>query len=142
MRTLIPHVLAPVFVLVLMTFALLALTGYRRLGAVRAGEVRVGDIALGQNAWPPHALKASNAFNNQFQLPILFYALVAFALLTGKQDVFFIVCEWLFVLTRLVHAGIHVTSNNVMQRFAAYVAGFAILALMWVWYAIRILGAF
>jgi hypothetical protein len=140
-RTLVPHVLAPVFVLVLMTFALLVMTGRSRLADLRERRLRISDIALGQNVWPDKTAQVGNAFNNQFQLPLLFYVLVIFALMTGKQDYVFIVAEWLFVLLRLVHAAIHVTSNNVVWRFQAYVAGAVVLMLMWAWYAIRILLA-
>jgi hypothetical protein len=140
-RTLVPHVLAPGFALVLMTFALLVMTGRSRLGDLRERRLRISDIALGQNVWPDKTAQVGNAFNNQFQLPLLFYVLVIFALMTGKQDYVFIVAEWLFVLLRLVHAAIHVTSNNVVWRFQAYVAGAVVLMLMWAWYAIRILLA-
>lgn len=141
MRTLVPHVLAPVFVLVFMTFALLIMTARSRLADLRERRLRISDIALGQNVWPDKTAQVGNAFNNQFQLPLLFYVLVIFALMTGKQDYVFIVAEWLFVLLRLVHAAIHVTSNNVVWRFQAYVAGAVVLMLMWAWYAVRILLA-
>ncbi len=141
MRTIIPAVMAPVFVLVLMTFVLLLMTGYARFGDLRERRLRIADIALGQNAWPDRTMQISNAFNNQFQIPILFYLLVGFVLLTGKQDYFFIVAQWLFVISRIGHAYIHVTSNHVQQRFSFYLVGAVILMLMWVWYAIRILAA-
>jgi len=140
-RTLVPYVLAPVFVLVLMTFALLIMTGRARLADLRAGRLRIADIALGQNAWPDSTAQIGNAFNNQFQLPLLFYVLVILALMTGKQDYVFIIAEWVFVLLRIAHAAIHVTSNNVVWRFQAYVAGAVVLMLMWAWYAVRILLA-
>ena len=141
MRTIIPYVLAPVFVLVLLTFALLIMTGRARLAALREGHVRIGDIALGQNAWPDRTQQISNAFDNQFQLPVMFYVLVILVLMTGKQDYIFIAAEWLFVLSRVGHAAVHVTSNNVQQRFYVYVAGALLLMLMWLWYAVRVLAA-
>lgn len=138
MRTLVPHVLAPVFVLVLMTFVLLVLTGRARVTDLRARRLRMSDIALGQSAWPDSTLQYGNAFNNQFQLPVLFYVLVALALLTGKTDYVFIACEWLFVILRALHAYVHVTSNDVLRRFQAYVVGALVLMAMWLWYAMRI----
>jgi hypothetical protein len=141
MRTIIPSVMAPVFVLVLMTFILLFMMGFARVNDLRARRLRISGIALGQNAWPERTLQIGNAFNNQFQLPVLFYALVAFVLLTGKHDYLFIAGEWLFVILRIGHALIHITSNNVQQRFAVYVGGVFVLVLMWIWYAIRILAA-
>lgn len=141
MRTIIPMALAPVFVLVLMTFVLLIATGHARVRDLTERRVRMADIALGQGAWPPKTAQIAAAFNNQFQLPALFYILVILTLLTGKQDYFFVAAEWLFVLLRIAHAAIHVTTNDVPRRFQAFVAGAFVLMLMWLWYAVRILAA-
>ncbi len=141
MRTIIPWVMAPVLVLVLMTFALLIMTGLARVNALRAGQVKIADIALGQNAWPGRTAQIGNSYNNQMQLPLLFYVLVAFVLLTGKQDYLFIASEWLFVILRIGHAAIHVTSNNVPRRFYLFAAGVVVLLMMWIWYAVRIMAA-
>lgn len=141
MRTIVPMVLAPVFVLVLMTFALLLAAGYARVRDLNTRKLRISDIALGQNAWPEKTAQIGNAFNNQFQLPLLFYVLVVLVLVTGKQDWVFVGAQWLFVLTRIAHAAIHVTSNHVPRRFQAYAAGVFVLMAMWLWYMVRILFA-
>jgi len=135
----IQAVLLPVCVQIALTFALLYWQGFVRVGHTRRGEVKVRDIALGQPNWPVQATKLGNAFMNQFQLPILFYALVAFALLTRKADLAFVVLSWLFVLSRLVHAYIFVTSNRVSRRFFAFTVGSLTLLVMWALFAIRIL---
>jgi hypothetical protein len=136
----IQSVLLPVFVQVALTFALLYWNGYVRVGHTRRGEVKIRDIALRQANWPEQATKIGNAFHNQLEIPILFYALVAFALLTRKADLVFVVLSWLFVLSRLVHAYIHVTSNRVSRRFFAYSVGTLTLLVMWVIFALRILA--
>src|SRR5690349_11817930 len=99
----ITAILLPVFVLVGLTFILLALTGNRRVRSPQAGEGQVADIALGERNWPKRALQFQNAFHNQFEMPILFYLLVAFALITRKADMLFVVMSWMFVASRLVH---------------------------------------
>ena len=126
---------------VLLIFALMFMMGRARLRDLQARTLRVSDIALGQNVWPDKTAQIGNAFNNQFQMPLLFFVLVIFTLMTGKQDYLFIICEWLFVLLRLGHAYVHVTSNNVPRRFQLYVAGTLLLMLMWIWYAIRVMAA-
>jgi hypothetical protein len=137
----IQAVLAPVFVLVALTFALLFTMGRKRVGALRQGQTRIGDIALGQPNWPVNVTQAGNAFNNQFQLPFLFYALVAFALIVRKTDLLFVAMSWIFVALRIVHAGIHITTNRVTRRFMAYTAGVMVLMAMWIVFAVRILLA-
>ena len=135
------ELLLAVFVEVGLTFALLAMLGRARVRAVEAGEVRLKDIALGQNAWPERITKIGNAFRNQLELPVLFYVLAALALATRMADLPLVVLAWLFVAMRIVHAVIHVTHNHVRARFFAYVAGYAALVAMWVYFAVRVLTA-
>ena len=134
-------ILLPLFVQVGLTFFLLFWTAHARVGAVRRREVAIPDIALGQPGWPKGVTLIGNAYHNQLQLPVLFYVLVILALLTRKADTFFVVLAWMFVTTRLVHAGIHVTSNDMRTRFAAFAAGALILLIMWIVFALRIFFA-
>ena len=115
-------ILYPVFVQALLTFIVYGLLAVARARAIRAmGHQRSpGDLALGRVTWPEDAEKRAANQRNQFELPVLFYAVVAFALLA-----------WLFVLTRLVHAAIHVGPNKVRWRSPAFALGLLILALMW-----------
>ena len=132
-------ILAPVFALVALLFFLTGRMAATRVGAIKAGEIKMRDIALGQNAWSDPVQQTSNAYANNLQLPVLFYALVAFAMLTKEADLLFVVMAWLFVASRYAHAYIHITSNNVPRRFNAFAAGVLVLALMWVIFAVRIL---
>jgi hypothetical protein len=133
-------ILAPLFVQVALTFALLVWMGAARIAAVRHGETRVRDIALGQSNWPPRIQQISNCYHNQFQLPMLFYVLVVLAYILHKADYLFVIMAWVFVALRIVHAAIHTTSNHVGHRFQAFAAGAVILLLMWVVFAVRILA--
>jgi hypothetical protein len=137
----ISAIILPVLVQVGLTFLLLLWMGRTRVGHLRKGEVRVKDIALGERNWPARVTQIQNAYHNQFELPVLFYALVALALITRKADMLFVVMSWMFVVSRLVHAAIHTTSNKISQRFMAFVVGVLILAAMWVIFGIRIFAA-
>jgi hypothetical protein len=137
----IASILLPVFVQVALTFALLMRLGTARTASVSAGQTKVRDIALGQSNWPPEITQVGNCFNNQFQLPTLFYVLVTLALILHKADLLFVILSWVFVISRFVHAGVHITSNNVTHRFAAYTVGLLALLVMWAIFAIRILFA-
>ncbi|HVY19477.1 MAG TPA: MAPEG family protein [Bauldia sp.] len=128
--------LAPVFVQIALTFVLLLRMGTLRIRALRARQLRIRDIALGEPNWPQAATQAQNAYQNQLELPVLFYALVALVLTTGHATTPLVVLAWLFVLSRIAHAAIHSTSNNVPQRFAVYCIGLADLMLMWVLFAL------
>jgi len=135
----IAAVLAPVFAQVALTFALLFWMGGSRVASLRAGQVRIKDIALAQPAWPERIMRIGNTYHNQFETPVLFYALVAFAILTRKADFWFVVLSWLYVLARVVHASIYTTNNVVQRRFQVFLVGAVILVLMWLIFAVRIL---
>ena len=134
----IPAVLAPVFAQILLTFVLLLWMGRVRFAAVRSGEVRAKDIALGERAWPPRVTQIANAFGNQFETPVLFYALVAFALLARKADFLFVIMSWAYVLSRLAHAYVHATTNTLLLRFRIFLLGTLVLMAMWILFAVRI----
>ena len=115
------------------------LTGRVRVAAVRRGDVHPRDIALRESNWPKHETQIANAYHNQLELPVLFYMLTILAIITRHADLLFVVLAWLFVVMRLVHVYIHLTSNRVGQRFAAFAACVLVLLVMWVIFAVRLL---
>lgn len=135
-----PALVLPVIVQALMTFALLYWMGAVRTRATASREVHIRQIALGQPAWPDRVTQISNAYHNQLQLPLLFYAVAAFALIAGKADTVMVALAWGFVALRLVHAWIHTTSNHVPRRFYAFFAGSVVLLAMWLWLGLRVLA--
>ena len=132
-------VLLPVFVLIGLAFALLLGMATVRTRSLRSGETRFEDIALREPNWSVRATQIANCFSNQFEIPVLFYVLIALALPLRHADLVIVVLSWVFVVTRFVHAGIFVTSNNVPQRGMAWFAGVVVLMVMWIYFALRIL---
>ncbi len=133
-------ILLPVFVQVALIVVLALVMGARRLSVVRSRQVRAGDVSMGERTWPAPAQRAANAFSNQFELPVLFFALVPLVIITRKADLLYVVLSWIFVLSRIIHAGVYVTTNYVPYRFGAYCVGAVALTLLWVEFAIRILA--
>jgi hypothetical protein len=136
-------ILYPVFVQVFLTLAALASLAVARTRAVRSMDRQRGnpDLAMGRAAWPDDATKRAANFRNQFERPVLFYAVVAFALITKGTDFLMLVLAWAFVLTRVLHAAIQVGPNKVRWRTPAYALGFLILALMWIKLALHVMTA-
>ena len=130
-------VLLPVFVLVGLTFVLLLWMAGARRQALVGGETKIRDIALGQPNWPDRATQVGNCFANQFELPLLFYILIALALPLRHADLVIVLLSWVFVVTRFAHAGIFVTSNNVQQRGMVWFAGVLVLFAMWLYFALK-----
>ena len=118
-------VLLPVFLSVGLTFALLLGMVTTRTRAKKAGGV--GNDQFG------------DCFSNQFELPLLFYVLIALALPLRHVDFVMVLLSWVFVVARFAHAGIFVTSNNLQQRGSAWFAGVLVLFAMWLYFALSIL---
>jgi len=136
-------ILYPVFVHVLLVVVVGALMAAARARAVRTMDRQRGnpDLAMGRVAWPDDATKRADNYRNQFELPVLFYAVVAFGLITKGADIVMILLAWLFVLTRVVHAAIHVGPNKVRWRSPAFAIGFLIVAVMWIKLFLHVLTA-
>lgn len=134
------ELLAPVFVQIALTFALLVATGVSRVLALRRRQVRLKDIALGQSAWPERVTLIGRSFQNQLELPVLFFVAIVLAIVTHNAGWPMVPLAWAFVAARLAHAAVHVTSNVVTVRFYLYMLGMLILAAMWGLLAVRVMS--
>jgi hypothetical protein len=114
------------------------MAGARR-NALVGGGTKPRDIVLGQPNWPSRATQIGNCYRNQFELPVLFYALIALALPLRHADLVIVMLSWVFVVTRFVHAGIFTSSNDLNQRSLAWFAGGLVLLAMWIYFALKIL---
>jgi len=135
----VPIVLLPLFVEVLLTFAVMLGMMYHRTSALRRGDARFERIALREPNWPQRSMQFANAFANQFELPVLFYVLTILSIMTHHADMIYWVLAWVFVLCRVLQAGVHVTSNDVRLRGAFYGVGAIVLSVMWLIFIVRIL---
>ena len=132
-------VLAPLFVQVVLTFALLVWLAYQRVTLISSGVVKRTDIALREPNWRARTLQLQNAVSNQFEVPVLFYALAILSIVTRHADLAFVILAWVFVLLRIIHASIHVTDNDVRRRGLTFIAATTVLMVMWILFMLRIL---
>jgi hypothetical protein len=137
----VQFILLPLFVQVLLTFCVMFGMMYCRTSTLQRGETRFEDIALREPNWPIRATQFGYSFSNQFELPVLFYVLTILEIVTRHADLLFVVLAWIFVVTRVFQAVIHVTNNNVRVRGAFYGVGAIILVIMWMIFIVRILLA-
>lgn len=126
-------IFAPVLVQIALTVAL-----YLRLAVVkRRARATPGfdaaRAALHDDAWPDDVLKVSNNIRNQFEAPVLFYALAFVLFALSRVDAVSLGFASTFVALRVVHATIHTTSNVVKYRRRVFIAATATLFAMWVY---------
>jgi hypothetical protein len=131
--------LLPLFVQIALTFVLGFWMAAQRGPAVRRNEIDGRKIALREPNWPPHMRQVGNAYQNQLEMPMLFYVLTILAIVTRQADLFFVVLAWIFVALRILHAYVHVTDNHLGRRGAFFGAAAVVLLIMWIQFAVRIL---
>ncbi len=132
-------ILLPLFVQTGLAFFLIIWMAKERTALLQLREVKWQDIALRQKAWPDRAQQIANCFENQFEKPVLFYALVVLAIITKRADLLFVM-EWLFVASRVAHAYVFTTSNYVPLHGQFFIAGTILSLFMWEIFALRILA--
>lgn len=123
-------IFVPVVGQVLLTLGVYASLARAKAKALRAGEVDEARRGLHDDAWPESVLKINNNIRNQFELPVLFYVLVIVLWLLGAAGAFAQLVAWLFFLSRLVHAYIHLGSNYVPYRRKAFMFGAVMLMIL------------
>ena len=132
-------ILLPLFVEVILTFALLIWLGPLRARDFRSGLVREEDIDLRQPNWSKRTLQVQYSLGNQFELPVLFYVLTILAYVTHHAGTLFVALAWVFVIFRLLQAYVHVTSNKVRLRGKFFIVSALALAIMWIVFIVEIL---
>jgi hypothetical protein len=95
------------------------LNGARKKSALKAG-LHQPESATNNKAWPLPVVLTSNALENQFQFPIVFYVLCLILAQLEAVSVFGLSVAWVYVVSRWGHAIVHVTSNTVAYRFRCF----------------------
>lgn len=114
-----------------LVFCLYALLVVRRAAVVRAGKVE--RIAFRENLAEPEESRVVNkAIANQFELPVLFYAVSILLFMTEADNIVAVVLAWFFVVARYVQAAMQLTGNLPLRRLS-FMLGFVALFLMWLW---------
>jgi hypothetical protein len=132
------HIFIPFAGMLLLTLLVWINLFYHRIGHVNRTGVQPRTRA-DLDAFPAHAVAASNNFQNLFELPVLFYAVVLALFALNQVDLVHVACAYGFLLFRALHSLIHCTYNHIMQRFAMYAVA---SLLLWVMVVRLALGIF
>ena len=100
----IQEVLLPLFLEVILTFALLFRLAPLRTIDFSSGVARPENVALREPNWSKRSLQVGYSYSNQFELPVLFYLLTILAWVTRHADLVFVVLAWIFVIFRYLQA--------------------------------------
>lgn len=125
--------LYPMAAMVLLTLIIGLMAVTVRIASVRSGAVKARYYKLMQGQEVPEAvIKTGRNFNNQFEVPTLFYLACTLHLIVGAVTPLALGLAWAFVVLRVIHSWIHIGYNHVLHRLAAFFAGFACVLALWV----------
>jgi hypothetical protein len=103
---------------------------YARWAAVKRGEVDYSSFEFNREE-PPAVARIRLNLANQFEWPVVFYALVVLLIALGKVTMFDVVAAWVFVVGRIIHTLVQTLTDNVPLRGNVFMINFlAVMALL------------
>lgn len=115
----------------LLVVYLYAQLGKMKVRATLKGEVDQNRRALHEDAWPDYVIQINNNIHNQFEIPVLFYAVSMIFWMMGEVSIFVLMLCVAFVGTRFFHTYIHIGANDVLKRRKVFSYGcYIVLALV------------
>ena len=111
------------------TFVLYVWLAIARSRAVARGEVKYSAFALGRNE-PTDVARITRNLANQFELPVIFYAVVVLLVVIGRVSTIDVLAAWVFVAGRVIHTLVQTLTDDVPLRGRAFVINFVALVVL------------
>ena len=124
--------LYPMVAMVLLTFIVGAIAVKVRFASVKGGEVSAKYYKLmnGEDV-PEIVTKTTRCFNNQFEIPVLFYVACTLYISLDIESLAGVILAWLFFALRCIHAYIHLTYNHIIHRMSVFWLAFVSVIILW-----------
>lgn len=122
-------ILAALLAQVILTIVVYVVLVRARYAAVRRGEARVSQYVVVKDE-PDWLARITRNVANQYELPVLFYALVLMLVAINRVTMFDVIIAWAFVAVRLAHAVIHIRTSDVMLRMRVFGIGLVLVGLL------------
>lgn len=123
----------PMFAMVLLTLIVAGILLFSRINAAKSGSVDPRVFKLNQSKEiPDRLIQITNNYSNLFEIPLLFYIACLLAIVLQYECKLLIGMAWLFVASRVVHSGIHLTRNKIIPRLFAFLTGIICVLIMWI----------
>ena len=113
----------PVLATMLLTFVVWVTMYVRRISFLTRSGISAGELAVPgtlARLSPAAVANPADNFRNLFEIPVLFYALALWLVVTNRVDATYLCAAWVFVIFRTLHSAVHCTVNIVMLRFYLY----------------------
>ena len=125
-----PAILWPVLGHLALLNFLFVMVSCQRFVAVRDGAAEQNQFArAGQE--PERSRRWARNLDNQFQVPMLFYAIVVLLLARDGADGWQVALAWVFLFGRVVHTGVQVSGDDVRLRGMVFTVNYLAVMAMW-----------
>ena len=95
-------ILYPLFAMALLTLFVALRMLSLRIKSVRSGKLSVGYFRLNEGGEVPGVLaRATQHYDNLFEMPVLFYLVVIVIFITNRVDVLQLILAWLYFVSRV-----------------------------------------
>jgi hypothetical protein len=111
------------------TFVLYVWLTIARSRAVARGEVKYSAFALSRSE-PPDIARITRNLANQFELPVIFYAVVVLLVVIGRVSLIDVLAAWVFVAGRVIHTLVQTLTDDVPLRGRVFMINFAALMVL------------
>tara|TARA_B110000438_G_scaffold260728_1_gene270971 strand:+ start:244 stop:660 length:417 start_codon:yes stop_codon:yes gene_type:complete len=128
-------ILYPLFMMVILTFAVVYGLFFINLQALRKKDVRLSFFKLFKSDGDtPHYMEAARMhYRNMFEVPLLFYVLVLFLYFSNAVTALDVILTWLFVGGRFAHFLVRsFRYDDVLIRFKCFGFSIIILTIHWI----------
>lgn len=122
------------FVLIALCYVWL---GIQRQAAMRSKAVPTTDFAPGADE-PRGSFEARRHLANQFELPVLFFAVIGFLFAVDGVSFLELAVAWLYIVARVLHS-VGALAGPLALRHIAFFAAFLLCTVLWIDLAIRII---
>lgn len=112
-------------------FALGVLNFRTRFLAIRKREVHFKFFTTYTGDAPEWVIRMGRHYDNQFQLPLLFFAAGVLNSTLPNVNYVSVGLAWFFVLARMAHTFVHLGGNYLPARAGTFFLGWVAIVLMW-----------
>ena len=122
----------PVLAMIVLTATVLIRMFVLRVKGIKSGQVdfRYFKTYNMPTQIPPKQVQAERNFSNLFEVPVLFYTVCAFSLITQNVDHVMLTLAWSYFTLRALHSLIHLTTNKIIPRMSLYGLSWIVLMIM------------
>ena len=133
------QIIYPIFPLVFLTF--FSLAHYNRVFSRehKSNNIKSEWFRLYKGDLPDSAIRVREHYKNLFELPIFFFLLCIILYLLDSVGLIDVILAWIFVLFKILHSSVRLTTNNTRKRAYSFTICYFALLLSWILLVFKII---